>query len=353
MSKKCKNCGAELPDEANFCLECMTVFDNLTDKNEIAAADITGRSSLLPIFGKFKEKLLMLSKKQRAALISALALFLLLVPLSVFMLSPVEPSGNIAGGAASGSTGDDKPVTRVEALFDEVFGTENENSSNDTENTSDGTAESNAASSGANGVSQKAENVGGSTTNAQPGKGNTSSVTDSAGSGSTANSNNSSNSNSVSSAPVLNYADWEYESDGDSIVITRYTGNDKNIIVPDKIDGKNVGRISSGTFKDNNTLETVAFKDSEDYHSLWIENLTFENCDSLNKIAFPENTNLGIYEEFFLNCPELAELEINFNQFRYIEGALYSYNGAQWSLRAYCARATRRQLTPCLHGAKI
>lgn len=336
MSIKCKNCNCELPEEASFCLNCMTpVARNENENSEINIKNQTVKERLLSVIKEFCSKVIRLSKKQKAALISALALLLILVPFSIFMFSPTNSAGNTAATAANSNNTNDKPIARIESIIDDVFGT---NLSEDSDSTS-GSTDSNVSSSenmisnSDSPSSQIAEEKNLTSANSA----NKNSVTNS----NTTNSNVTSNSVSTgttdsSSEPVLNYDDWEYTINNSKVTLTKYTGNDKNIIVPDKFDGANLYSVSNGTFKDNKTLETVTFKDSEDYHIMTVSGSAFNNCSSLKKVTFPKNTNLGIYAEFAVNCPKFSDIEISFSQFRFVEGGLYDYNGSTWVLKQYC-----------------
>lgn len=342
MSKKCKNCGAVMPDEANFCLDCMTAFDNTIDKNALAVKKDSVITNALKRIENIKGKILSLSKKQKAALISALALFLLLIPLSVYMFSPVEQVGNIAADAADNSRGSGKPITRAEAFFDEVFGIGSKNDEN--KDSAAGSVSGNAGNNNSNSPIKNADNtsVSGSSTSTTAGANNTSAGSNSSGQTNTESDNSDS---SDSSAPVLNYDDWEYEIDDGDIILTKYTGSDSNIIIPDQIDGKNVSEIEKYTFKDNSTVKTVTFNDSENYHTLWINSSMFYNCSSLQEVIFPENTDLGIFPTFALNCLSLKNIEINHWQYKFENGALYYYDTKRWSLYEYCEGYTAETYT--------
>ena len=126
MSKKCKNCEAVLPDEANYCLECMTAFDNsIKESKDAPIPNGTFKERLLSQLTGLKSRVSSMSKQQKAALVSALTMLLLLVPLSVYLFSPVDPVGGVTADTATGNDNNgSRPITRVEALFDEVFGTE-------------------------------------------------------------------------------------------------------------------------------------------------------------------------------------------------------------------------------------
>lgn len=342
MSIICKNCNSELPEEASFCLNCMTPVARIenSDTELINIKELSAKERLSSVLARIKSKFNTLSKKKKAALMSTLALLLLLVPLSIFLLSPAEPtntSASASGGGSNTASVQDKPATRLETILDEVLGTDfADNGSSETSDTdniadnSDNLSETAANPSTTTGVTT----VPGTTVAATGDK----NQLGSAGTSNTTNSTTSGNSETTDtqSKPVLNYDDWEYTISNSKVTVTKYTGNDKNIIIPDKFDGANLYTISNGTFKDNSTLETVTFKGSEDYHILSVSGSAFNNCSSLKKITFPKNTNIGISAEFAVNCHKLSEIEIDFWQFRFIEGCLYDYNGSTWVLKEYC-----------------
>lgn len=341
MSIRCKKCSCELPEEASFCLNCMTpVARNENENSEINIKNLTVKERLLSVIKEFSARVISLSKKQKVALISALALLLILVPFSILMFSPTNSAGNTADTAANGNSANDKPIARIESIIDNVFGT---NLSEDSDSTSGGTDSTvslseNVISNSDSASSQTAEETNLTTANSANKNSTTNSNTSNSNS---ANSNVTSNSVSTgttdsSSEPVLNYDDWEYTINNSKVTLTKYTGNDKNIIVPDKFEGANLYSVSNGTFKDNKTLETVTFKDSEDYHVMTVSGSAFDNCSSLKKVSFPKNTNLGIYAEFAVNCPKFSDIEISFSQYRFIEGGLYDSNGSTWVLKQYC-----------------
>lgn len=342
MSKKCKNCGAVLPDEANYCLECMTAFDNSI--KEIKDAPIpngTFKERLLSRLTGLKSRVSSMSKRQKAALVSALTMLLLLVPLSVYLFSPVDPVGGVTADTAAGNNNNgSRPITRVEALFDEVFGTE----SNPNDPLSENSSTSDTGSgSGNNSVSETVESgaAAGNTEAAAPGNGNSTS----AGSGSSSGSDSNGNNSTGSSEPVLNYDDWEYMMEDGDLIVTKYTGNDKNVLVPDKINDINIHKLDKHTFKDNSTLETVTFKNSEDYHILWISSSTFYNCSSLKKVVFPTNTDIGIFPTFAVKCPNLTDIDVDHWQYKFENGALYYYDTKRWFLYEYCEGNTSSSYT--------
>ncbi len=68
------------------------------------------------------------------------------------------------------------------------------------------------------------------------------------------------------------------------IVITSYTGNDKTVTVPEKIDGKYVTAIASGAFTDKQ-LETLVLS----RFILKIEDGAFVRCSSLSTFYYPDS----------------------------------------------------------------
>lgn len=343
MSKKCKNCGAVLPDEANYRLECMTAFDNsIKESKDTPIPYRTFKERLLCRLKDLKSNVSSMSKRKKAALFSALAMLFLLAPLSVYLFSPVDPVGGVTADTAAGNgNNSSRQITRVEALLDEVFGTES--------NPNDLLSENGSApvsGSGSGNDTSASETVGsgaaaGNTEAAAPGNGNSTST----GSGSSSGSGSNGNNSLGSSEPVLNYADWEYEMDDDDLIVTKYTGNDTNVLIPDTINGVNIHKIDKYTFKDNSTVETVTFKDSEDYHILWISSSMFYNCSSLKKVTFPENTDIGIFPTFAVKCPNLTDIDVDHWQYKFENGALYYYDTKRWFLYEYCEGNTSSSYT--------
>lgn len=345
MSINCKKCNAELPDEASICLNCMTPVERQeNDSTKLINTDMSVKERIRVYITDIAAKLSSLPIKHKAAILTTLVLLIMLIPLSAYLLSPVNATENTASLSGSEAV-QEKPVSRIESFFDEVLGitesnetkssfSEQADASDDITNPEAGTSTSSSM------LENNTEGTANSTTNGNGSSSNLGSTSNS-GSDNTTNAGNSresenSGASDTNSEPVLNYDDWEYTISNSKVTITKYTGNDKNIIVPDRFDGANVSSVLSGTFKDNSTLETVTFKDSEEYHAMTISGSAFNNCSSLKKVTFPKNTNLGIYDEFAVNCPNFSDIEIDFWQFRFVEGGLYDYNGKTWILKEYC-----------------
>ena len=89
---------------------------------------------------------------------------------------------------------------------------------------------------------------------------------------------------------ALSYGDFSYEIVNEQVVITGYTGSDKNLIIPAEIDNKSVLKIENNALRDNKTLTSVTISEGiED-----IGESTFENCTSLATITLPKTiTHIG------------------------------------------------------------
>ncbi|MBE5767815.1 MAG: hypothetical protein E7335_11810, partial [Clostridiales bacterium] len=107
--------------------------------------------------------------------------------------------------------------------------------------------------------------------------------------------------------------------------ITAYSGNDKNLVVPETINGYTVTTIGSGVFK-NASFETIILPDTiSQIGSSAFENCTalkyiklptelkslsqsvFRGCTSLEAVSF-NNKLTSVYECCFYDCPALKEI---------------------------------------------
>ena len=318
MAKKCLHCGDSMPEEANICLHCFTICDNTASDSENAKT-------------KKRKKP---TKKQIAILVTAVACLLVILPLGAMQIDQAIAPTTSANTAASNANTNAKENNPVSRFFKKVLGIEEEAEDTDT---------SNGAPNGGKGQSAPNTTDVAANNNASASKENTESnntiQNKPSGSGSD-NNTSASTEPEEEETPILNYSDYEYETDYDGeIKITKYTGNDSCIMIPDQINGIDVGSIEQYAFKDNNTLQTVYFKDSENYHILWVKTYAFYNCKNLKKVVFPKNTDLGILPVFALLCPKMEEIEVEHWQYRFLDGGLYYYSGG-WSLCYYCEGCT-------------
>lgn len=87
--------------------------------------------------------------------------------------------------------------------------------------------------------------------------------------------------------------------------ITKYTGNDKSVIIPDKIYNKSVTSIENYAFQNCDSIKNVVMSDS----ITSIGEQAFSNCNSLESISISKNLT-SISSDAFYNCTNLASISI-------------------------------------------
>lgn len=98
------------------------------------------------------------------------------------------------------------------------------------------------------------------------------------------------------------YDGFEYEEYTEYIALTKYIGNDKNVIVPDEIYGKRVTSVKEGAFSGNATVESIVFPDN-------IKRIgRIEDCSELKRVVIPENYDYLAERLYIEDCPKLEEV---------------------------------------------
>ncbi len=138
-------------------------------------------------------------------------------------------------------------------------------------------------------------------------------------------------------------SDFQYSSSGKGIAIDKYIGKSKKVVIPEKIDGKKVVRISENAFKKKNivsvkipdtvtAIESLAFKDCENLKSVKlskalteIDDRTFFRCTSLEEVLLPESV-VSIQGEAFKYCRNLKS--INLDKVKEIEHGAFLGNNS-------------------------
>ncbi len=135
----------------------------------------------------------------------------------------------------------------------------------------------------------------------------------------------------------VKYEDWEYYIDKyDNLHISKYIGDDKNVIIPSKFGDIVVSIVDKEVFLNNNIIENAYFQDASvnnQYYSIC--SYMFKNCPKLKKVVFPKNCSLGI-GQFAVNCTSLDTIEINNTQYFVDDGGLYCKNYQSVDLIYYC-----------------
>lgn len=110
----------------------------------------------------------------------------------------------------------------------------------------------------------------------------------------------------VKKAPETDESKFEYEEIDGGVVITKYLGEDKIVVIPKKMNGKNVVELGDQAFVNNEKLEGVKIADT--ITTLGIGG--FANCINLKVVAMGDSVK-ELKNQVFLMCESLQEVELN------------------------------------------
>ena len=116
--------------------------------------------------------------------------------------------------------------------------------------------------------------------------------------------------------------DYEYcLLEGGTAVITKYTGNDYILVVPDELNGCCVTAVGDKTFYGNMSLSAVILPESVTQ----IGNEAFSFCSSLTDITLPDSLK-QIESNFFFYCEHLKSFHVSADHptLEVIDGVLFS-----------------------------
>ena len=107
--------------------------------------------------------------------------------------------------------------------------------------------------------------------------------------------------------------DYEYVINNSGVILTKYTGTDREIVIPDTIEGKPVVRIGNtvngedtfGTFQNNSGIVSIVIPDSVTA----IDDNAFSSCKKLSEITIPDSV-LKIGSSAFHSCEALKSISI-------------------------------------------
>lgn len=141
--------------------------------------------------------------------------------------------------------------------------------------------------------------------------------------------------------------DYVYTATAGAAQITKYTGVDKNITIPSKLDGVPVTSIGDNAFNGNKSLISVniapgvtsigngAFLDCKGLTTVFmpqgvtnIGDEAFNGCSRLTKISIPSGvTSIG--KQAFAGCRSLTSISVDVNNLNYasIDGVLFNKAG--------------------------
>ncbi|MGN1423113.1 MAG: InlB B-repeat-containing protein, partial [Oscillospiraceae bacterium] len=104
-------------------------------------------------------------------------------------------------------------------------------------------------------------------------------------------------------AAEYSYNELEYQINGSEITITKYTGNDSEVYIPDSIDGRKVVEIGMYAFSGKEEIEHIRFS----AYLRRINEKAFLNCSSLQEVVLPA-TMTKIDSCAFQNCTDISDV---------------------------------------------
>ncbi|MGN1316730.1 MAG: hypothetical protein ACI4VW_06640 [Acutalibacteraceae bacterium] len=133
-----------------------------------------------------------------------------------------------------------------------------------------------------------------------------------------------------------------YEKSTTKISITKYKGSASFVTVPDYINGLMVVEIKKDAFLNNSKIRTIDIIKGERSY-IWLKSECFNNLSSLTTVNLYDN-DLGMYGDFAVDCP-IKDFNITFWQYKFVNGAIYSYNSKYWEFKTFCGNPCYTTLT--------
>lgn len=267
MSKKCPNCNEYIPDEASFCMNCFTKISPV----------ISEKSN-----ENNKNKKIFSSK----IFLTILAI-LIISGCATFVLCNQIGSNNITPSSST-------------------------TLNNVTKNTSS-TAEIISTTSNATTVATSSASTTNTTTT-------TSTVTTTT--------NPTTEKTTTKKETTQPSGTMKYSSYGNGVVITSYSGNESNIIIPDKIEGKTVNAVSENAFSNNKYIKSITFEEGSSPKTLNIKSNAFNNLSSLTTLNLPSQIEAESFTDCISKCSKLNSVNIST---KFKNSDFYSSNGIVYS----------------------
>ncbi len=112
---------------------------------------------------------------------------------------------------------------------------------------------------------------------------------------------------------VSAYSETEYYTEGDytytvadgEAIITGYSGEQEDVVIPDALGGYPVAKINKWSFEDKSCIKRLTIPESVTY----IDFLAFEDCSYLNYVKF-ESTDTKVNDDAFEGCKNINIIEL-------------------------------------------
>ncbi len=330
LLNKCPFCGAELPEEAVFCLNCSSI---LNKRQEITVPDDKTKNRK-PIFSSQKISIII-------AVFIACAILLVscfsaiqsikkqgpqdtestTTPTETIIVPITEANGEIATNNAGEELYKVTEITEAttKKSFLEILLNKDEKTDESETEQQDKTDAFEKPSTENEGTTAPIENT---TDNKND---TTSDITvNTIENQTTKNTNQTATKpeTSVSAPAQSNAADFQYIEANGEIKVTKYIGNNSIVTVPSYIDGKHVAFLGENVFSNNSNIKKIIFEGTTsgtDRFYLPKGRTVFNNLPNLTSITFPYETyyrmtddskNVGndTFYDMITNCPNLSSI---------------------------------------------
>ncbi len=115
------------------------------------------------------------------------------------------------------------------------------------------------------------------------------------------------------------FGSYEYSySESGELMIGKYHGSEKNVAIPETIDGKTVTLIGVEAFSRNNSITEVTIPSG--VKEIWPD--AFENCDNLKKVIIPDTVEEIGYAAFE-SCDNIFDIKLG-NSVSYIGNSAFA-----------------------------
>jgi len=96
---------------------------------------------------------------------------------------------------------------------------------------------------------------------------------------------------------------FEFEAGEGGLIVTKYKGNDKKVIIPSVVENKKVVSLNADVFGGNIVLEEIVLSE----HMTYFDLVDFEGCDNLVSVTYPAKTIEG-YNGYGTSLANLVEI---------------------------------------------